>query len=202
LAVVVVVGALATGGVAAATGHLPAPVREAARSVLGPGHGQPAGSSSPAPGAPGTGTAGSGGGPGGSAAAMGPGPRQGPAVAGPAAGSALNGLCQAVQEGNGGEQGGKLDATAFQALAAAAGGADEISAFCEDLLATDAKAKKPNEPKPKDPSGNGGQGQGGTPPTTGTGGGGNGGSGGGGTGGGGGQGAGSPPPAASSPGRG
>ena len=35
LAAVVVVGALATGGVAgAATGHLPGPVREAARSIL------------------------------------------------------------------------------------------------------------------------------------------------------------------------
>jgi hypothetical protein len=127
---------------------------------------------------------------------VGSGPRPGPAVAGPAAGPALNGLCQAVQEGNGGEQGGKLDATAFQALAAAAGGADAISAFCEDLLATDVKAKKPNEPKPKDPSGNPGQGQGGPPPTTGGGGGGNE------NGGGGGQGPNSSPPAAASPGRG
>jgi hypothetical protein len=62
LAVVVVVGSLATGGVAAATGHLPGPVREAARSVLGPAGGPLATSSSPASaGAPDTGMAGSGG---------------------------------------------------------------------------------------------------------------------------------------------
>ena len=41
LAVVVVVGALATGGAAgAATGHLPGPAREVARSLLGTGGGQ------------------------------------------------------------------------------------------------------------------------------------------------------------------
>jgi hypothetical protein len=71
LAVAVVVGALATGGVAAATGHLPAPVREAARSVLGPAAGTPATAASPASG---TGTAG----PGGSASTLGSGPRTGP----------------------------------------------------------------------------------------------------------------------------
>src|ERR671911_2795588 len=42
LAVVVVVGALATGGAAgAATGHLPGPVREAARAITGAGTGTP-----------------------------------------------------------------------------------------------------------------------------------------------------------------
>ena len=181
LAVAVVVGALATGGVAAATGHLPAPVREAARSVLGPAALTPATSPSPAPAASGTGTAGSGGtGPGGSASTVGAGPRTGPAVAGPAAGPALHGLCNAFQDGRGGDQGGKLDATAFEELVKAAGGAGRVPAFCEELLAADANASKPKEPTPGHPPGDPGQGQGGPPATTGGGGSGNGGTGGGG----------------------
>src|SRR5215218_3210974 len=147
LAVVVVVGALATGGVAAATGHLPGPVREAARTVLGPGGA--ATSPGPAPAAPGP-AAGSGdAGSGGSASTVGPGPRPGPAAAGPAAGSALDGLCRAFQDGKGGEQGGRLDAAAFQKLAAAADGEDRVEAFCEELLAADAKVKGPKGAKPK-----------------------------------------------------
>jgi hypothetical protein len=174
LAVVVVVGSLATGGVAAATGHLPGPVREAARSVLGPAGGPVATSSSPASAAASdTGTAGPGGtGSGGSASTAGRGPRTGTAAAGPAAVPALDGLCKAFQEGNGVDRGGKLDAVAFEALVSAAGGADEVAAFCEDLLAGDAKAKTPKDSKPKDPpddTGHG-QGQGGPPPTTGGGG--------------------------------
>jgi len=191
LAVVVVVGALATGGVAAATGHLPGPVREAARTVLGPGGA--ATSPGPAPAAPGP-AAGSGdAGSGGSASTVGPGPRPGPAAAGPAAGPALDGLCRAFQDGKGGEQGGRLDAAAFQKLAAAADGEDRVEAFCEELLAADAKVKGA---KPKDPPDDPAQGQGGAPPSSG---GGNG-IGGGGTGGGGGPD--SSPPAAPSPNRG
>jgi hypothetical protein len=194
LAVVVVVGALVTGGVAAASGHLPGPVRKAARSVIGRDGGTAAGSSSPAPLVP----PGSGTGPGGSASTAGSGPRLGPAAAGPAAGPALHGLCQAFQAGNGGEQGGRLDATAFEELVRAAGGAVKVPAFCEELLAADATASKPKEPKPKDPPDDPGQSQGGPPPTTG----GSGGSGSGnGSGSGGGQGSDSPPPAASSPNR-
>jgi len=188
LAVVVVVGALATGGVASATGHLPGPVREAARTVLGPG----GAATSPAPAsaaAPDMGTAGSGGtGSGGSASTAGRGPRTGTAAAGPAAVPALDGLCKAFQEGNGVDQGGKLDATAFEALVAAAGGADEVAAFCEDLLAGDAKAKTPKDSRPKDLPDDTGHGQGGPPPTTG-----GGGSGGGTDAGGSGQDQGSPP---------
>jgi hypothetical protein len=166
LAVVVVVGALATGGVAAAPGHRPGPVREAARSVLGPAG--VATSPAPAPSvAPGTATAGSGGtGPGGSASTVGPGPRSGPAAAGPAAGPALDGLCQAFLEGKGGDHGGKLDAVAFKELAAAAGGDDRVKVFCEELLAADVQVKGPKESKPKDPP-DAGHGQGGPPPTTG-----------------------------------
>jgi hypothetical protein len=197
LAAAVVVGALATGGVAAATGHLPAPVREAARSVLGPAAGTPATSPSAASG---TGTAGAGGpGPGGSAPTLGPGPRTGPAAAGPAAGPALNGLCTAFQAGRGGDQGGKLDAAAFEELVRAAGGAGNVPSFCEAVLAAGVKTSKPKEPTPKGPPGDPGQGQGGPPATTGGGGSGNGS---GGTGGGDGRGPDSPPPAASSPIRG
>jgi hypothetical protein len=192
LAVVVVVGALATGGVAAATGHLPGPVREAARSVLGPAGGAATSPASSA--APGTAAAGSGAT--GPASVAGSGPRPGPAAAGPAAGPALDGLCRAFQAGKGGEQGAKLDATAFEALATAAGGADEVPAFCEDRLAADAKAKKPEKPR-KDPPGGAGQGQGSPPATTG-----GRGNGGGGNGSGGGQGKDSPASASSSPTRG
>jgi hypothetical protein len=175
LAVVVVVGALASGGVAAATGHLPGPVRDAARIVLGPAGGTTASSSAAAsPGAGGTA------GTGGTASTVGPGPRTGPAAAGPAAGPALDGLCRAFQAGEGDDQGGKLDATAFQALAAAAGGDGNVPGFCRDLLGPDAKAKQPKGTTPADPpddAGNG-QGQGGPPVTTPGSGGGSGGSGG------------------------
>ena len=178
LAVVVVVGALATGGVAAATGHLPGPVREAARSVLGPAGGTPTGSSAAAPVPAANGTAGAGG----SATTVGPGPRTGPAAAGPAAGPALDGLCLAYQKGKGGDQGGKLDAAAFEELAAAAGGADRVEAFCEKRLADDVQVKGPKEAKPKDPPDDAGQGQGAPPSSGGGGTGGGSGTGGGGSG--------------------
>jgi hypothetical protein len=197
LAVVVVVGALATGGVAAATGHLPNPVREAARSVLGPAGGTPAGPTSPTSlAAPGTAAAS----PGGSASTVAPGPRTGRATAGPVARPALEGLCRAWQSSNGG-QGGRPDAAAFETLAAAAGGPDEVPAFCEELLAADAKPKAPKETRPTDPPDDPGQGQGqGGPPATTVGGSGGSGSGNGSSSGGG-QGL-DGPPAASSPKRG
>jgi hypothetical protein len=169
LAALVVVGALATGGVAAATGHLPGRVREAARSVLGPGGG-------PTSASPSAGTVTAGGGPGGPASTAGSAPRPGPAAAGPAAGPALDGLCRAFRAGNG-EQGGRLDATAFQDLAEAAGGPGRVAAFCEDVLAADPKAK-PKEAKPKTPPDDAGQGPGGPPADPGGSGGGAGGGGG------------------------
>jgi hypothetical protein len=48
-----------------------------------------------------------------------------------ASGSAKNGLCQAWQSGQGGSNGKREDSTAFQALAAAAGGADKVDAYCQ-----------------------------------------------------------------------
>jgi hypothetical protein len=176
LAVVVVVGALVTGGVAgAATGHLPGPVRDAARTITGAGGGAPS-SPTTADQPPITGAAGAG--PEGSrhAGTLGQGSGATGNGAGPAPVAALKGLCNAYAAGNGAAQGGKLDATAFKALATAAGGEDKVATFCEDLLPGDQKLKEPKEPKdakqPKepekpeqpDPSGTGGQGQGGHTP--------------------------------------
>jgi hypothetical protein len=170
LAVVVVVGALVTGGVAgAATGHLPGTVREAARSILGTTDGGAPSTSTQAgqPPAPVKRPAGSGGGLGGARPGVPTGPGPGAAAAGPAAPN-LEGLCRAVMYGNGAEQGGKLDATAFEVLARAAGGEDKVAAWCEDLLPGDQKLKEPKEPKEPEeqPSGSNGQGQSGPPTST------------------------------------
>ena len=174
LAVVVVVGALATGGVAgAATGHLPAPVRDAARAITGAGTGTPSLTTGQPPasatGAPDGGSAG--------AKASRPGwvpgsGEPGSTGAGPAAGPALRGLCEAFVAGDGVERGGKLDATAFEELAKVAGGEEQVAAYCEELLPGDQKLKetkesKPEQPEQPDPSGSGGQTQGGPPASTG-----------------------------------
>jgi hypothetical protein len=58
----------------------------------------------------------------------GPPARKGPPPA------ALRGLCHAYLAGKGGGKDGKLDATAFQTLTAAAGGADRVSTYCAALL--------------------------------------------------------------------
>jgi hypothetical protein len=169
--VVVVVGALVTGGVAgAATGHLPGPVRDAARSVLdAAGGGTPSASTQAGqPPVPARRPAGAGGGPGSTGA--------GPGTTGAA--PALAGLCQALGSGNGADQGGKLDAAAFEVLARAAGGQDKVDAYCQALVATDQASGKPKGPKdtkqptepgqPQQPgpSGTGGPGQGSPSPST------------------------------------
>jgi hypothetical protein len=152
LAVVVVAGALATGGAAAAaTGHLPEPVRQAARSVLTVTGGGPATPTAPSPGA---GTAGSGGvGPAAAPPAGTPARGPGSAAVGSAAQPDLEGLCQAYLAGKGGEQGGKLDATAFKALSEAAGGDDRLPAFCQRLQPADARQQEPGKPRRQDPPG-------------------------------------------------
>jgi hypothetical protein len=48
---------------------------------------------------------------------------------------ATQGLCQAWQAGEGTDQGARMDAAAFQALTAAAGGTDKIVAYCADVTA-------------------------------------------------------------------
>ena len=92
-----------------------------------------------------------------------------------ASGAARHGLCQAWSAGRGDENGQRADSTAFQALAAAAGGADQVPAYCQaESDASAAHGQPPADPParpsppttgpPEDP-GNG-HGQGG-PPTTG-----------------------------------
>jgi len=62
----------------------------------------------------------------------------------------LKGLCQAYTAGAGAEHGKAHDNPAFSALITAAGGANEVPAFCADLLGD--KPGKPSEPgKPGEP---------------------------------------------------
>jgi hypothetical protein len=152
LAAVVLVGALVTGGAAAAaTGNLPAPLRDAARSILAAADGadsapsaQPGTQAAPAP------TPGSDGGipgvkgPGATAAAdHGPGSTH----AGAAPGLDNRGLCRAYLAGNGAEQGEKLDAIAFEALARLAGGREQITSYCEKLVPGWAEPKEDRQQK-------------------------------------------------------
>jgi hypothetical protein len=68
-----------------------------------------------------------------------------------ASGAARHGLCQAWLAGQGDDHGRRADAPAFQALAAAAGGADHIAAYCE----ADASASASHGQRPAAPPGNG-----------------------------------------------
>jgi hypothetical protein len=96
-----------------------------------------------------------------------------------ASGAARHGLCQAWAAGQGDDHGRRSDAPAFQALADAAGGADQVAAYCAaETAGSEAHGQRPASPpggdehaKPSPPTtgppaspGNG-QGQGG-PPTT------------------------------------
>jgi hypothetical protein len=110
------------------------------------------------------------------------------AVGPDAAGAARAGLCRAWRAGQGADNGRRADTPAFQALAAAAGGADKVAAYCEDVTAGAASDSQgqasppsvsappttvspPSSGPPADPggppasTGPGGHGQGG-PPTT------------------------------------
>jgi hypothetical protein len=159
---------LSLGGVAAAaTGWAPAAAERAAtqaRSVPdAPGKGAHANGeavTATLPDGPGGGAAGKGASSGKPADHAG-----GPDASGPA----RRGLCQAWLAGQGDVQGRRADAPAFQALAAVAGGADQVAAYCE--ADSDASAKRERRPvappttagQREDP----GQGHGkGGPPTT------------------------------------
>jgi hypothetical protein len=184
LVAVVVAGALTAGGVAGATtGHLPGPVREAARTILGgAGGAAPAAPTQPVPPAPPTThPGGAGGGPHGSrpGAASGHGP--GPSLAAPDPSPALEGLCRAYAAGAGGGQGAAMEATAFRALAQAAGGEEKVPIYCQDLLPGDQMLTEPKDddvgssensedPGDPDPPGGGAPDQGRPPPGTGGGG--------------------------------
>jgi hypothetical protein len=113
------------------------------------------------------------------------------AVGPDATGAARAGLCRAWEAGQGGDHGRRMDSVAFQALMDAAGGADKVAAYCEDV-ATGASAEDhgrgqasppsvsappttvappisgpPADPGPPASTGPGGHGQGGPPTTTG-----------------------------------
>jgi hypothetical protein len=176
LAIVVVAGALVTGGVAgAATGHLPGPVRDAARSIFAsPGDGTPPDSPTRPGSPPDPGTTG---GPASTGATTGPPGSQptGTSDRGPAStasGLDNKGLCQAYLASKGGEQGKKLDTPALQALARAAGGEEKIAGYCADLLPGQAEPKdekKDDKSQPGDQGQDQGSGQGGSPPSSGPG---------------------------------
>jgi hypothetical protein len=109
------------------------------------------------------------------------------AVGPDATAAARAGLCRAWQAGQGADHGRRMDAVAFQALVDAAGGADEVAAYCEDVTAGDhaqgqasppsvsappTSVSPPSSGPPADPgppasTGSGGHGQGGPPTTTG-----------------------------------
>jgi hypothetical protein len=106
------------------------------------------------------------------------------AAVGPdAAAAARAGLCRAWQAGTGAGNGRRVDSAAFQALAAAAGGADKVAGYCKDVAAGagtngQGQASRPSVSAPPStvPSPNsgppvstgpGGHGQGGPPTTTG-----------------------------------
>lgn len=95
-------------------------------------------------------------------------------AAGPdASGAAKHGLFQAWSAGRGDENGQRADSTAFQALAAAAGGVDRIPAYCQEEADASAKhGQRPVAPpstRPAQRPGSGhqpGNGQNGPPTTT------------------------------------
>lgn len=166
LAAVALVGVLVTGGVAvAATGNLPAPVRNVARNILGAG-GDP-GQATPtrpdpqaAPDASSPASAGTAAGPKGPLPTGSTVSGSGPKGAGPVAEPDREGLCKAYLASRDKDHGKKMDAAAFERLVEAAGGESRIPAYCNGT--------QPGDPKSRDekqqPPGGQEQGQGGSPP--------------------------------------
>ena len=177
------VAVLSIGGVAAATGLLPgqaSPVADQAAAstradAAAHGLGQAAAASM-----------------GGTAQAGAPDGRGRASAVGPdATGAARVGLCRAWQAGQGGDRGRRVDAVAFQALVTAAGGADKVAGYCEDVAAGSSagahgqgqasppsvsappttvsppSSDPPTDPGPPASTGPGGHKQGGPPTTTG-----------------------------------
>jgi hypothetical protein len=113
------------------------------------------------------------------------------AVGPDAAAAARAGLCRAWQAGQGADHGHRADSVAFQALVKAAGGADKVAGYCEDVTAgsgagahgqgqasppsvsappttvSPPSSGPPADPGPPASTGPGGHGQGGPPTTTG-----------------------------------
>jgi hypothetical protein len=105
-------------------------------------------------------------------------------------GAAGAGLCRAGQAGQGADHGRRMDSVAFQALVEAAGGADQVAAYCQDVTPGSSAGAQgqgqasppsvsapptsvsppssgpPTDPDPPASTGPGGHGQGGPPTTT------------------------------------
>jgi hypothetical protein len=146
---------LSIGGVAAAAGVFPAPAQPAAdhgRGSSGSGTATPSRSDAAT-----TTVAGN--------RERGNGTATGPDATGPA----KDGLCRAWESGKGGEHGRREDSTAFRALAAAAGGADKIAAYCQATTpgrpAGQGQGQGQGQDQNPPPDGGSGRGSGG-PPTT------------------------------------
>ena len=175
LAAVALVGALVTGGAAAAaSGDLPGPVDDAARSILGTiGGGLGTATSTrpdprPAPAASGPASPGVTAGPKGPLSAGSTAAGSGPnGAAGPTAAPGKEGLCRAYLVSRDKEQGKKMDAAAFERLVKAAGGERGIPAYCDGIEPGGPEPKDKNQP-PGEGQGSGGEGQGsgqgGSPP--------------------------------------
>jgi hypothetical protein len=167
LAAVALVGALLTGGVAvAATGNLPAPVRDVARSILG-GAGGDLGPATPtrpdpqaAPDASSPASAGTVAGPKGPLPTGSTVPGSSPKGAGPVAEPNRERLCKAYLASQDKDHGMKLDAAASERLAEAAGGESRIPAYCNGTQPGDRKSRDEKQ----QPPGGQGQGQGGPSP--------------------------------------
>jgi hypothetical protein len=83
------------------------------------------------------------------------------AVGPDATASARVGLCRAWQAGKGADQGQRANSVAFQALAAAAGGADKVAGYCADVTVGSAGANGQGQGQPP-----GSSRPGGSPPST------------------------------------
>jgi hypothetical protein len=161
-AAAVLAAALSIGGVAAATGVFPGP----AQPPAGRGPDSPGGDVA-TPGrsdAATTITA--------AAGEAGNRERAGDTATGPdASGPAKDGLCQAWLAGQGTDHGKREDSPAFRALAAAAGGADKIAAYCQATTPPDSASQgsgSSSPPTSATPPGHGaGHSNGGPPPTEG-----------------------------------
>jgi pyruvate/2-oxoglutarate dehydrogenase complex dihydrolipoamide acyltransferase (E2) component len=169
LAAAALVGTLVTGGAAvAATGNLPGPVQNVARSILGTlgGAPEPATPTQPDPqpaAAPSNpASASTTAGPKGPRPAGSTTPGSGPIGAGPVGEAEKEGLCKAFLASQDKENGKKMAAAAIERLAEAAGGKSAIPAYCDG---TQPGGPKKDEKQP--PPGGPGQGQGGSPPDTG-----------------------------------
>ena len=130
---------LALGGaaVAATTGSLPPPVQRGAHDLLSPLGVTVPDSKAPRPGQ------GSGGTP---RPSDSPSPAHVPSASADLSGPVVSGLCQAWQAQQKGPASKSMDPAAFQKLAAAAGGADKVTAFCATVL--DQQQPHPGGPPP------------------------------------------------------